>query len=169
MYTEIQRVPYRVYAMAFAIIIVLVGGYYFFSITNESSFDDPGFRRFIRLIALGPLLLMLLFFYVIIYRTITTQIDDESVRFRVSPLSVKWQVIPWKEIERAYVREYALVGEYPRGSGGIRQGPNGWVYALNGTYGLQIEKKSGGKILVGTMNPAELKAFLDKNFSSVSA
>jgi hypothetical protein len=31
---------------------------------------------------------------------------------------------------------------------------------MNGDYGLQINKKSGGKILLGTQRPDELLAFL---------
>ncbi|MFD2572986.1 hypothetical protein ACFSUS_20250 [Spirosoma soli] len=92
-------------------------------------------------------------------RDLIFHVDQEEIRFWIKPFG-QWQVIPWSDIDQAYVREYALWGEYPKGIAGIRQGPNGWVYSAGGTYGLQINKKSGGKILLGTQRPDELREFL---------
>lgn len=99
------------------------------------------------------------FLYVTVFRKIITRIDQTSIQFCRKPFS-QWEIIDWADVERAYVREFALYGEYPKGVGGTRQGPNGWAYILDGTYGLEINKKSGGKILLGTQRPDELRAFL---------
>ena len=99
------------------------------------------------------------FTYLVMFKRLETQIDANEVRYRFFPWS-GWHKIPWSEIDEAYIREFALVGEYPQGIGGIRQGPGGWVYSMNGTWGLQLVKKSGARILLGTQRPTELSLFL---------
>ena len=100
------------------------------------------------------------FVYIMLFRKITTHINQDSIQFCIKPFG-RWQTINWAAIERVYVREFTLWGEYPQGLGGYRQGANGYAYVINGTYGLQINKKSGGKILLGTQRPDELQAFLN--------
>ncbi len=97
----------------------------------------------------------------LLFKRLDTRIDDKGVHFRTPYKLAKWQCIPWTEIDRIYVREYALLGEYPKGIMGFRQGPGGFAIAPQyGAYGLQIEKASGGKYLLGTQRPDELKQFL---------
>ena len=100
------------------------------------------------------------FFAGVPFRKIETRVDQHGIQFRVSLFGSLRRVIDWADIDQAYVREFALYGEYPKGLGGTRQGPNGWAYVMNGDYGLQINKKSGGKLLLGTQRPDELMAFL---------
>lgn len=100
------------------------------------------------------------FVYLILFKKFETRIDHKDVRFRYFPWA-KWMVYSWEEIQEAYVREFALIGEYPQGVGGTRQGPGGWVYSMDGTWGLQLVKKSGARILIGTKRPDEIRRFLE--------
>ncbi|XWW45712.1 hypothetical protein JYG30_23845 [Fibrella sp. USSR17] len=79
-----------------------------------------------------------------LFQRLETRLDKEGVHFK-APLSwAKWQHIGWHEIDRIFVRKYALFGEYPKGMMGLRQGPGGFAYAPQyGLFGLQIEKKLG--------------------------
>ncbi|OIN61271.1 hypothetical protein [Arsenicibacter rosenii] len=104
------------------------------------------------------------FIYLTVFKKFETRIDDRDVRFRYFPWA-KWMVYPWEEIQDAYVREFALIGEYPQGVGGTRQGPGGWVYSMDGTWGLQLVKKSGARILIGTKRPEEIRRFLENHLT----
>ena len=74
---------------------------------------------------------------------------------------------------RTSVREFVLYGEYPQGKGMFRQGPNGWAHSFSrgneDNYGLQIEKKSGVNILIGTRQPDQLRQFLADIHPAVQA
>lgn len=112
-------------------------------------------------VSFSILLILLSMWGFILFQRLDTNIDNNGVHFR-APLSwANWQTILWADIDRIYVREYALRGEYPRGILGLRQGPGGLAYAPRyGFFGLQIEKKTGGRILLGTQCPDELRSFL---------
>ena len=91
-----------------------------------------------------------------------TQIDANEIRVRAF-FFTKWLVIPWADVEKAYMREYAMIGEFPKGIMGFRQGPSGMLYSMTGnTWGLQLKKKSGLGILIGTQRPDELRTFLEQ-------
>jgi hypothetical protein len=66
----------------------------------------------------GAFILASVFFCAIPFRKIETHIDQNSVQFRISLFGSKREVIKWEDIDRAYVREFALYGEYPGGLGG---------------------------------------------------
>ena len=119
---------------------------------------------------LGAVSLPVGFLMSIAFRKTTYQIDGQGIRYHVGPFG-KWQTIRWAAIERAYVRDFTLFGEHPKGFVGARPRPNGWphvinpgpdgrIYDMKGNFGLQIEKKSGGKLLFGSQRPDELQAFL---------
>ena len=83
-----------------------------------------------------------------------TRIDKEGVHFRMTPFHFKEKWIPWKEIDQIHVREYSPIKEY--GGWGIRMGgKNGNAFNVRGNYGIQIVKKNGKKVLIGTQQPHE--------------
>lgn len=98
------------------------------------------------------LLLVLVFFYLF---TLRTEVGPEGIRIRYFPL---WRTtIPWEEVASAEIIQYGFVGY------GIRLSFRyGTVYNAQGNRGLQIVKKNGSKILLGTQRPAELKAAVDQ-------
>ena len=75
---------------------------------------------------------------------------------RIFPLTKK--EIPWDQIDTAEVINYGFVGGW-----GIRYSANyGTVYNTKGKMGVLIKLKKGGKFIIGTQRPEELKSFLDK-------
>lgn len=156
-FAETQQNVYRWYVLGFAVLSsALFGWWIWHAFVGDWQHDD---EWMLVLVATSNLLFSMGLVYVAMFRKLSTHIDQTGVRFRIKPFG-RWQTIHWSDIERAYVREFTLVGEYPMGFGGFRQGPNGWAYVIRGTYGLQIHKTSGGKILIGTQRPDELRAFL---------
>ncbi|MPR36024.1 hypothetical protein [Salmonirosea aquatica] len=98
------------------------------------------------------LILVLVLFYLL---RLTTEISSEEIRVIYFPM---WRTrIPWHEVESAEIIKYGFVGYGIRFS--FRYGT---VYNAKGNWGLQIVKKNGGKILIGTQKPNELKAAVDK-------
>ena len=90
-----------------------------------------------------------------------TRIDDEGVHFRMHVVHWKEQTIPWSEIEQIYVREYSPIAEY--GGWGIRYGAQGRAYNVRGKFGIQIVKKNGKRVLLGTQHPDEVAIALRKH------
>jgi hypothetical protein len=103
-------------------------------------------------------LVMLLTMVLISSIKLRTRIDDEGVHFRMNVFQWKERTIPWPEIDRIYVRQYSPLKEY--GGWGIRKGKNGWAYTLSGKYGIQIGKKDGKEIMIGTRQPESAKEYL---------
>ena len=103
----------------------------------------------------APILLPIVilgFFYV---ASLKTDVDSTGIRIRYFPM---WQTnIPWEQMESAEIMKYGFVGYGIRFS--IRHGT---VYNAKGNRGLQIVKKNGSKILIGTQRPEEFKAAVDK-------
>jgi hypothetical protein len=83
-----------------------------------------------------------------------TRIDSEGVHFRMTPFHFREKVIYWDEIDQIHVRQYSPIKEY--GGWGIRMGgKNGNAFNVRGNYGIQLVRKNGKKILLGTQRPQE--------------
>ena len=82
-----------------------------------------------------------------------TRIDDVGVHFRMMPFHLKEKTIAWEDIDSIRVRQYSPIGEY--GGYGIRIGGNGSAYNIRGNQGIQIVKKNGKRILIGTQKNAD--------------
>lgn len=152
---EKQQNPLRWYMVAFSVVLP---GFFYWAVRSNTRFIELRYY----LLILGVYSTVVGFTMISNFRKIIYQIDEQGIRYCIKPFG-KWQTISWSEIDHAHVREFALIGEYPQGRGGTRQGPNGWAYVMDGNYGLQIDKKSGGKILIGTQRPDELRTFLQQN------
>ncbi|MEZ0607083.1 hypothetical protein ACAW74_01150 [Fibrella sp. WM1] len=155
-YTETQQNPYRWY---FLIAAILAEGITLAFLLNRFPVlqADP--------VLLGALLVGQLVFLLVLtcsfFRRLDLRIDEAGIHYRVPLAWARWQQIPWADVDRLYVREYALFGEYPKGRLGLRQGPNGFAFApFHGQFGLQIEKTTGGKVLLGTQQAAALTTYL---------
>ena len=152
-YTETQFNKYRWRTIGF-MVLAIVAFFIFFV-------DKFGMDTFLLTPVSIALSLMFGFMGLTLFHQLTIRINDEGVHYQIPFHWAKWQHIPWQEIEQIYVRECALYGEYPQGFKCFRQGPNGFAHApYYGLFGLQIEKKSGGKYFLGTQYPDELKQFL---------
>lgn len=91
-----------------------------------------------------------------------TSFTEDGIQYRFFPIESKLKTIAWNDINKAYVREYRPIVEY--GGWGIRAGifGKGKAYNVSGNMGLQLELKSGKKILFGTQEPYEIERILSK-------
>ena len=89
-----------------------------------------------------------------------TRIDESGVWYRFFPLQAKMGCVVWADVEKAYIRKYNPILDY--GGWGIRfgLGGKGKAYNISGNIGLQLELKTGKKILFGTQQPDKIKEFL---------
>jgi len=108
---------------------------------------------------IGMILLMLftgsllLFFFLL---KLQTKIDEQGIQMHFSPLTKK--DIKWDQIASTEVIDYGFVGGW-----GIRYSSKySTIYNTKGKMGLLIKLKNGGKFVIGTQRPKELKTFLDK-------
>ena len=89
-----------------------------------------------------------------------TRIDDEGIHYRMIPFHRKDQTIPWAEIDSVHVRKYSPIVEY--GGWGMRYGRNGRALNVKGDQGIQVIKKNGKRILIGTQQADNAKQWLDQ-------
>ena len=99
---------------------------------------------------------------IVLFRSfrLDTKIDEIGLWYRFFPLQLKMNCITWSEIDKAYIRQYNPILEY--GGWGIKFGigGKGGAYNIAGNMGLQIELKTGKKILIGTQQPEQVKQWL---------
>ena len=108
--------------------------------------------------AIGPVFIILLFLII----RLKTRIDASGIYYRFIPVHFQVLVIDWESVEKAYVRQYSPLLDY--GGWGIRigLGGKGKAYNIAGNMGLQIELKTGKKILIGTQRPEEITQLLNQ-------
>ena len=92
-----------------------------------------------------------LFFYTM---NLTTEVRGDGVYIRFFPFHRDFRRIPFKKIKKYSMRTYKPLREY--GGWGIRRGSKGKAYNVSGNQGVQFVLRNGGKILIGSQNPAEL-------------
>lgn len=91
-----------------------------------------------------------------------TRIDREGVHFRMTPFHFREQTIYWEDIDQIHVRQYEPIKEY--GGWGIKVGlKGGKAYNIKGNFGIQIRKKDGKSLLLGTQLPEEAARHLSEH------
>lgn len=120
-------------------------------------YHNGGGHTIYRALGMIVALVVCIFFFFI---RLETNIDGTGIQYRFFPVQLSYRKIDWSEVAEVYVRKYSPLGEY--GGWGIRMsaGKNGWAYNIAGNMGLQIVKRDGKKLLIGTQKPDELKALL---------
>ena len=100
---------------------------------------------------------VLLYFY-----RLDTRVDASGVAYKIFPFQASWKMVSWGDITKVYIRQYRPIPEY--GGWGIRYGlgGKGMAYNVSGNIGLQLVKKDGKRLLIGTNKPGELATFLDE-------
>ena len=87
------------------------------------------------------------------YARLRVAVFDDRIEIHYRPFTRKTIMI--SEIEKAYAREYRPIGEY--GGWGVRFGfAGGRAYNAYGNRGVQLELKSGKKVLIGSQRAEEL-------------
>ena len=106
--------------------------------------------------AVVPVLIIIIF----LIMRLKTRIDASGIYYRLVPIHFQVLVINWDDVEKAYIRQYSPLLEY--GGWGIRLGLGGVgkAYNVSGNMGLQLELKTGKKILIGTQQPEQITQLL---------
>lgn len=94
---------------------------------------------------------------------LTTRIDEKGVHYKFFPFHWKFRNIDWHEINNAYVRTYDAISEY--GGWGLKGGTlwkksKGKAINVSGDIGIQLELKSGKKLLIGTQKKEAVESVL---------
>lgn len=153
-YNEVQRFTQR-WVWGLLIVVFLITIIPIATLITENGFDKSLSWALIFPVAITALVMLL--FYLL---RLETTIDAQGVHYRFFPIPKK--MIPWKDIEECYVRQYSPLREY--GGWGIRFGLNGKAYNVKGNKGIQVKLKSGKKILFGTQNEIEVKDVIQLYF-----
>ena len=113
-----------------------------------------------------PILITLSVFGLLMLITLRTVVTTDSVTIYYFPLLLKPKVFRWEDTEQAYVRRYNPLGEY--GGWGIKGIGSrfGKAYNVKGDKGLQLVRKDGKKILIGTQRMEELNQVLHNHFKA---
>lgn len=107
-------------------------------------------------------LILVCFSMLFIFLTkLNVEIDSIGITYQFFPFHFSKKSLAWDEINRAYIRQYDPLIEY--GGWGIK----GWKKSnkainIKGKVGLQLELKSGNRLLIGTSNEKEMQQFLDQ-------
>ena len=102
--------------------------------------------------------LSLIFFF-----KLTTRIDETGIHYQFFPFHFSLRLIKWSEIEKVYVRTYDPISEY--GGWGLKGGSlwnskKGKAINVSGDIGIQLELKTGKKLLIGTQKENDAKQVL---------
>jgi hypothetical protein len=85
------------------------------------------------------------------------RVDSRAIEYRYTPL-----IREWKRIEREAIREFQQRRSYFMGHG-VKRGMNGSrLLSVKGTHGVELTLDGGNRIFLGTQQPEQLLAALEK-------
>lgn len=94
-----------------------------------------------------------------------TIIDDVGVHYQFFPFHFSKKTIPWGALDHCYTRTYRPIQEY--GGWGYRTSfskKKGSAFNVKGDKGIQMELKTGKKLLVGTQKVDEAQQVIRRYF-----
>lgn len=100
----------------------------------------------------------------IYYIKLQTSINEIGIHYQFLPFQFSKKTIRWNEIENCYVRTYRPIKEY--GGWGYRsaRGKKGKAINIKGNKGIQLELKSGKKVLIGTQKEEDAQQVIQRHF-----
>jgi Family of unknown function (DUF6141) len=104
-------------------------------------------------------LLLLVFLFLLQLRT---RIDETGIHYKFSPFHLKYTTITWYNVSDAYMRQYEPLYEFE--GWGIRGNEKNKAISMSGKFGLQLVLRNGGKLIIGTRKPVEIKAIAQYYF-----
>lgn len=124
---------------------------------------------------IGTLLAIIASTCFIFFFKLKTRIDEIGIHYQFFPFHLKYRIIKWQDIKKAYVRTYDPIGEY--GGWGLKGGAfwnkgKGKCINVSGDIGIQLELQNGKKLLIGTQNKEKaiqiLKTYLATNNDEIA-
>lgn len=99
-----------------------------------------------------------------------TRIDEKGIHYQFFPLNLKQKTIVWSELKSAKIRTYDAISEF--GGWGLKNGffwkkSKGKAINVSGDIGIQLELKTGKKLLIGTQKQNEAKRVLETYQSKI--
>jgi len=111
--------------------------------------------------ALSGIVVLLIVATLFIFMKLKTRVDEIGIHYQFYPFHFSYKIISWKLISKCYIRKYDAISEF--GGWGIKFSflqKKRKSFTTKGNIGLQIELKSGQKILLGTQKKEELQRTL---------
>lgn len=139
------------------IVIIFSVGLYTQFVIGKPWGDEPMSNEMLLVVALFNITIVITVMVLLFNSTMETMVDKTSVSYRFLPLIRKW-----RRLERDNIQGYNARRYYLRGYG-IR-----WDFFGNktvnvkGTMGIEFKMANGRKLLLGTQQPTEFLAALDK-------
>lgn len=98
--------------------------------------------------------------FVVFYTAkLTTEVRDDGVYVRFFPFHLEPVKIPFQDIEDYHPKRYQPFLDF--GGWGIRKEPNTKAYTVSGKKAVQIARKDGKSLLLGSKNPHKLVEAID--------
>lgn len=93
-------------------------------------------------------------------------IDEIGIHYQFQPFHFSKKTIRWSELENCYVRTYRPIKEY--GGWGYRtaMGKKGHAFNVKGNQGIQLELKTGKKLLIGTQKEEDAQKIIERYFKT---
>jgi len=128
----------------------------------DANTEDEKFKATIG--SLVIVVVMTLVILILVLFELETRIDEHGIYYRFKPFIWNWQLLRRDDITSATVVTYNPLLDY--GGWGYRIGAFGKGKALNvrGNKGIQILKKNGKKLMLGTQRADEAQAVLSQMF-----
>ncbi|MHC4544645.1 MAG: DUF6141 family protein [Planctomycetota bacterium] len=128
------------------------------TITNPET-PDIFVPTLLSIIAMAiPIAVTILFFIL----KLETEVRSDGLYVRFYPMHIRFRKFTRKELAEHYCRTYKPIREY--GGWGIRCSftGKGKAYNVSGNQGVQLVLTNGKKLLIGSQQPDELIAAIDK-------
>ncbi len=90
-----------------------------------------------------------------------TKIDELGIHYKFFPFHINEKFISWDNLKKCYLTKYNSLTQY--GGYGYRisfSKKKGTALNVGGNYGIQLELKSGKRLLIGTQKQQEIEAVL---------
>ncbi len=164
-FNETQRFDQWWLKLIFLALILFVGySIYQWFFSNEAVGNvgpNDSFGQFIVIVSIFPILILFSFL------KLRTEIDERGIQYQFLPFHFSTKKIAWTAIQNCYVRTYNPIMDY--GGWGYRTSlGKGSAFNVKGNKGIQVELKSGKKILFGTQKEDEAKQIIQRYFKSGS-
>jgi hypothetical protein len=140
------------------IVVVLAIGLYTQFIVGRPWGDEPMSDGMLIVVALFSISAVVAVFILLYHSTLEIMVDRDGVSYRFPPLLIR----NWKRLDRESIQSYKARRYYLRGYG-IRWDLRGnRTVNVKGNIGIEFKLMNGKKILLGTQQPDEFLAALDK-------
>lgn len=133
-------------------------GFYKQIILGQKFGNNPMPNISLIIVFITTVIVFFLIFLLLRFAKLTTEIDENGIRFKFFPFHRKYKEYHWDMIDNCEVRKYSPLGDF--GGWGIRYGFNKKAYTTSGDKALQLRLKSGKRIFIGTQRAKELSDFL---------